>query len=251
MDDTLRAAVEKLRDIRTRENLTIKPSRHLRTSFIAPDGTERPLKIRNYQAQMILHLMAMPRFIVGDDTGLGKCVTGDTLIVTNQGLRRIDEMHDWSDMAPDSFQPPSNPVSVLVEGDARPIRNFYRGGVKPTVTAVTRYGFQNTGSHVHPVMVRRDGVDRWVRMADLRVGDVMCIERTESPFPDTDPELPVPDTSRMGGNVRVVRVQSRMNPDLARLLGYTVAEGWTNHHDMFIVSQDRHRTRRSGRTSAT
>ena len=240
MDEALRAAVEKLRDIRTRENLAIKPSRHLRTSFVASDGTERPLKVRNYQVQMILHLLSMPRFIVGDDTGLGKCVTGDTLIVTDQGVRRIDEMHDWSLMNPDTFQPPSQPVSVLVNGEARPVRNFYRGGVKPTVTAVTRYGFQNTGSHVHPVMVRRNGADQWVRMADLRVGDVVCIERTSAPFPDTDPDLPVPDTSRMGGNVRVFDVPARMNPDLARLLGYTVAEGWTNHHSMFVISQDKH-----------
>ncbi len=75
MDDTIQAAVEKLRGIRVRENLSIKPSRHLRTSFVGSDGTERPLKIRNYQAQMILHLMAMSRFIVGDDTGLGKTLS--------------------------------------------------------------------------------------------------------------------------------------------------------------------------------
>ena len=75
MDDTIQAAVEKLRGIRVRENLSIKPSRHLRTSFVGSDGTERPLKIRNYQAQMILDLMAMSRFIVGDDTGLGKTLS--------------------------------------------------------------------------------------------------------------------------------------------------------------------------------
>lgn len=240
MDEAQKTALEKLRVIREKENLSIKPSKHLRTSVVGADGSERPLKVRNYQVQMILHLMAMPRFIVGDDTGLGKCVTGDTLIVTDQGVRRIDEMHPWAPMDPDTFQPPSQPVSVLVDGEARPVKNFYRGGVKPTVTAVTRYGFQNTGSHVHPIMVRRDGVDQWVRMADLRVGDAVCIDRTESPFPDTDPDLPVPDTSRMGGNVRVFDVPSKMNPDLARLLGYTVAEGWTNHHSMFIISQDKH-----------
>jgi intein/homing endonuclease/superfamily II DNA or RNA helicase len=240
MDEAQQTALEKLRVIREREDLSIKPSRHLRTSFVGADGSERSLKVRNYQVQMILHLMAMPRFIVGDDTGLGKCVTGDTLIVTDQGVRRIDEMHPWAPMNPDTFQPPSQPVSVLVNGEARPVKNFYRGGVKPTVTAVTRYGFQNTGSYVHPIMVRRDGVDQWVNMADLRVGDAVCIDRTASPFPDTDPDLPVPDTSRMGGNVRVFDVPSKMNPDLARLLGYTVAEGWTNHHSMFVISQDKH-----------
>lgn len=240
MDEMLKTAVERLRDIRTRENLTIKPSRHLRTAFVAADGNERPLKIRNYQTQMVLHLLTMDRFIVGDDTGLGKCVTGDTLIVTDQGVRRMDEMHKWASMNPDTFQPPLQPVSVLVGGVARPVKNFYRGGVKPTVTVVTRYGFQNTGSQVHPIKVCRDGVDQWVKMADLQVGDMVCIERTPAPFPDSDPDLPLPDTSRMGGGARIFAVPSKMNSDLARLIGYTVAEGWTNNHGTFTISQDRH-----------
>lgn len=106
MDEALRAAVEKLRDIRTRENLAIKPSRHLRTSFVASDGTERPLKVRNYQVQMILHLLSMPRFIVGDDTGLGKTLSSiaaccylwdrepDTAVVV---LTKKSVVNQWAD----------------------------------------------------------------------------------------------------------------------------------------------------------
>jgi SNF2 family DNA or RNA helicase len=106
MDEALRAAVEKLRDIRTRENLSIKPSRHLRTSFVAPDGTERPLKVRNYQVQMILHLLSMARFIVGDDTGLGKTLSSiaaccylwdrepDTAVVV---LTKKSVVNQWAD----------------------------------------------------------------------------------------------------------------------------------------------------------
>jgi len=106
MDEALQAAVEKLRDIRTRENLSIKPSRHLRTSFVASDGTERPLKVRNYQVQMILHLLSMPRFIVGDDTGLGKTLSSiaaccylwdrepDTAVVV---LTKKSVVNQWAD----------------------------------------------------------------------------------------------------------------------------------------------------------
>lgn len=185
--------IAKLDAILQRDDLVIKPSKYLRTTFIGTDGKERPLNVRNYQIQMILHLFVMRRFVVGDDCGLGKCVTGDTLVSTDQGLRRIDELHDWSRMDADTFQPPKSPVSVVLSGEIRPVVNFYRGGVKPTVTATTRYGFQNTGSYVHPIMVRRDGEDQWVKMSDLRTGDYVCIDRTESIFPDADPDLPVPD----------------------------------------------------------
>ena len=71
MDETL----SKLKAVLQRDDLKIKASKYLRTSFTGPDGTERPLKVRNYQIQMILHLVAMYRFVVGDDTGLGKTLS--------------------------------------------------------------------------------------------------------------------------------------------------------------------------------
>jgi len=63
---------ERLRKIRTSKNLKIRPTRHLKTTFTGFDGEEHPLKIRYYQVQGILHLVAMARFVLGDDTGLGK-----------------------------------------------------------------------------------------------------------------------------------------------------------------------------------
>ena len=66
--DKLLQTIEKLRKIRTREDLTPPPSNILRSNL--PDGA--PLTLRQYQIQGILHLLAMPRFVLGDDTGLGK-----------------------------------------------------------------------------------------------------------------------------------------------------------------------------------
>jgi len=62
----------KLKTIRTRTDLVARKSSLLREKFVALDGTERPLKLRYYQIQGILHLLAMKRFLLGDDTGLGK-----------------------------------------------------------------------------------------------------------------------------------------------------------------------------------
>ena len=72
MTDTELALFEKLKVIRTREDLKLKPNQYLRDTITGLDGVVRPLALRNYQVQMVMHLMAMPRFIVGDDMGLGK-----------------------------------------------------------------------------------------------------------------------------------------------------------------------------------
>ena len=41
---------------------------------VARRGSTVPFVLRNYQKQMVVHMLAMKRFIVGDDTGLGKTV---------------------------------------------------------------------------------------------------------------------------------------------------------------------------------
>lgn len=74
MDEATIKAVEKLRDIRVRNDLSIRPTKYLRQTILLPDGSERPLKLRYYQIQMVLHLMLMNRFIVGDDMGCGKTI---------------------------------------------------------------------------------------------------------------------------------------------------------------------------------
>jgi len=68
----LEAVYAKLKGIRTRTDLTARQAKYLRDTFVALDGTERPVKLRYYQIQGVLHLLAMKRFLLGDDTGLGK-----------------------------------------------------------------------------------------------------------------------------------------------------------------------------------
>jgi SNF2 family DNA or RNA helicase len=66
------AALARLREIRTMESVTMKPSPYLKSSFTDEYGEERPVVVRNYQLQGILNLLMMERFVQGDDTGLGK-----------------------------------------------------------------------------------------------------------------------------------------------------------------------------------
>ncbi len=70
----IQVAYKKLREIRLRKDLKIKPNVYLRTEYTAADGTVKPVRLRYYQVQMVLHLLVMQGFVVGDDTGLGKTV---------------------------------------------------------------------------------------------------------------------------------------------------------------------------------
>lgn len=78
LDPKLDAIYKKLLKVRERESLTLKDSKYLRDTFIDFGGREKKFEFRHYQKQAVLHLFGMQRFVLGDDTGLGKtlCVIG-------------------------------------------------------------------------------------------------------------------------------------------------------------------------------
>ena len=74
MNDQTEASLRKLKEIRSRKDLKLRKTKHLKETFTDFSGQERPLVIRYYQVQGILHLVVMKRFLLGDDTGLGKTI---------------------------------------------------------------------------------------------------------------------------------------------------------------------------------
>lgn len=216
----------RLKQLRTRTDLEARPSPLMRDSFVGLDGRERPIRLRYYQVQGVMHLLAMKRFLLGDDTGLGKCVTPDTLVPTNRGLVRLREMNPGG-MAPDTFAPISG-WRVSVGGQLLPVKNFYYGGSKPTLRVTTRYGYQVEGSLAHPLLVRtEDGREVFKKLPELKVGDHLCVDRRAGSFAVGEPALPLPDPGQWAANAHVYQLPERMTPELARLLAYIVGEGWT------------------------
>lgn len=71
---TAPTSYDKLKVIRARKDLEARPSPYLKTTFLGLDGVEKPLKLRYYQVQGVMHLLGMTRFLLGDDTGLGKTI---------------------------------------------------------------------------------------------------------------------------------------------------------------------------------
>ena len=182
------------------------------------------------------------------ETGVGKCVRGDTLILTNRGLTPIRDINPGV-TEPDTTAPVEG-WSVLVNGKALPIKNFYYGGHKPTIKVTTRRGYEVEGSRAHPLLVRTpEGQESWVETPELVGGDYLCIERKEAEFPAKDPILSVPlldefkqaskhpDVTFTNGQLQTFPVPDQMTPEMGRLLAYIVGEGWTNSRKGFYVSQ--------------
>jgi len=181
----MQTTIEKMAKIRSREDLTLPPIKYLRSMIDDGSGNIIPLNIRYYQVQGIFHLIMINRFLLGDDTGLGKCVVEDTLIQTSGGLKRASAFNPGT-YSPDTFMDVSG-LDVVVGKEQLPVKRFYYGGTKPTRWFRTSWGFHIEGSLIHPV---KDGSGQWKKLKDFVMGEKVTIP-INGYFPQTPPRLPI------------------------------------------------------------
>lgn len=110
----------------------------------------------------------------------GKCVTGDTLLLTDEGVVRMDSFDDfksWVSYPGAEFFPLE--TGVVQEGGRRArSAYFYRGGFREIVRVRTHCGYEISGTPNHRVRVMTEaGVVEWKHLSDFAKGDVIAIHR--------------------------------------------------------------------------
>ncbi len=152
-----------------------------------------------------------------------KCGKYDSLVITNSGIRQLD-----------SFAQPDHPVS-----ESRPVEvqlasstgvetaaHLYHAGVQPTKRITTRRGYAFEGTFEHRIqVVNSEGVQVWQRLDELQVGDWTVMQKGQNLW-GQDVKIEWKQVVRK--QVRTIRVPESMTPELARWLGYLVAEGSTD-----------------------
>lgn len=166
-----------------------------------------------------------------------KCVTGDTILLTSGGMVRFDELQRDIGAKENSFVPFTVGVSG-VDG-VETASHFYNGGVRGTRRVRTRFGYEIEGSHVHPVLVMRDGRAVWTKLRDVKTGDCVALQSHQNLFGQTTQLPPFIHEGAMGrGANKDLTLPREISEDLARLLGYIVAEGSLTNTALWITNGD-------------
>ena len=161
----------------------------------------------------------------------GKCVTGDTLVLTDRGIYPIVELGD-----PNGPEVQPLVVGVAQEGGASSTSQyFYNGGTKPTyrVTSHTGVSVEGTGNHRVRVLTP-EGVVDWKHLADICPGDVLAVHRSTNLWASDLVDV-------RAHHVRAVRRGAVVQPDTfderwGLLMGYLVGDGsWTNRTSLAIT----------------
>ncbi|MEO7666275.1 MAG: LAGLIDADG family homing endonuclease, partial [Dehalococcoidia bacterium] len=176
-------------------------------------------------------------FMKGYDAfaGVVKCLTADTYVTTGGGLLRIDEAIETD--GPVGFTEDDSLTLNTPAGPTR-ISHVYRSPRANVRTVTLRTGLGLTGTHEHPVLTLAAPFGlKWTRLADLRPGDRVAVERRRELWPSRAPALDQFSSSLVVER-RDLRYPTEMTPELARLLGYLVAEGSVERERFRFSSAD-------------
>ncbi|HEY7125865.1 MAG TPA: LAGLIDADG family homing endonuclease [Ktedonobacterales bacterium] len=112
-----------------------------------------------------------------------KCVTGDTLVLTDEGLRSMEDIYLSLEHKPreDEFVPFE--TTVLGVNGPEQSAKFYCGGFQPIYEVETNLGYTIRGTANHPLLTLLPGGETaWKKIGELQPGDYVALARGSRVF---------------------------------------------------------------------
>ncbi|MFZ2487936.1 MAG: ribonucleotide reductase N-terminal alpha domain-containing protein [Anaerolineae bacterium] len=100
----------------------------------------------------------------------GGCLTPDTLVFTDHGALRLDELVDREQAGWQEHR-----LYVATDEGDRPSPRGYNNGVQPVLTVNTQAGLTLTGTFNHKVKVMTEQGPAWRRLDELQAGDAVLV----------------------------------------------------------------------------
>ncbi len=202
--------------------MTVEGAPHLKAEHLPVfDCANRCGRIGQRYIPVEAHIRMMAAaqpFISG---AISKCVTGDTLVTTAEGLIRIGQLYRQEQ--PDTFRDHHMIVASL-DGTHK-TDAFYYGGIRPVREVVLRSGHRITGTPNHRLLVAANGGLAWRRLDEIQEGDFVAQHYGADLWASFPAPLDGFTPSKAYGSQKAVRLPIEMTEELAFLLGAYVAEG--------------------------
>jgi DNA gyrase subunit A len=163
------------------------------------------------------------------------CVSGDTLLLTDQGILEIDKLSKKSEE--------KIKINVLnYQGKIKPAVKFFNSGKHEIIKIKTEQGYEVRGSLNHPLLLW--GLNEfgqpyfyWKKLENINKNDNVVLSRGASLFAKEDVSLS--DFYIKGSNKSdEVIIPKKMNKDLAFVLGALVSEGSFHQNKFFFCNSD-------------
>jgi ribonucleoside-diphosphate reductase alpha chain len=171
----------------------------------------------HYMGHIRMMAAAQP-FLSG---AISKCVTGETLVATTDGLLRIGSLYEGE--AEDTFR--DEVLAVASLDGLQKTDAFYYGGVRQVRQVTLRSGHTVTGTPNHRLLVATKQGLQWRSLAELKVGDHVAQQYGSDHWSTMPARFDDFAPSTRYGSQKVVRIPGELTEELAFLLGAFAAEG--------------------------
>ena len=166
------------------------------------------------------------------------CITGETLVVTDQGMVPIREISSGG----------QENVRLKVLSRDRTVHSaskWFDSGEHPVVRVTTGKGLSIKGTLNHPILTWSADAGtgqpgfRWKLLGDLAVGDVAVVDRTHDLlWPETPISVAAQWPTGLSERVEQKILPSEAGEDLAGILGALVAEGTIQESEIEFCNSD-------------
>jgi ribonucleotide reductase alpha subunit len=171
---------------------------------------------------------AVQPFISG---AISKCVVGETLIATADGLVRIGSLHQGEET--DSFRDEIMAVASL--DGIHKTDAFYYGGSRPVHRVTLRSGHTVTGTPNHRVLVAGDGGLDWKRLDEIDPGDHVATKYGDDLWSTLCPRFDDFAPTAPYGSQKAIDIPESMSEPLAFFLGAYASEGHTSRSTWTVI----------------
>lgn len=172
--------------------------------------------------------------------GWGKCVTGDTLLFTEEGIKEIGEYFNYMKSNGD-FYIPANIKLLNRDGELEQSIIGVSSGFKDIKKIITEEGYEIHSSLKHPLLVmNNNGKIEWKKSSDIQIGDYLLVNRKNNVWGttlnlDIDMEGFLNKfKSQSKSKIKICNTPNVLTEELALILGYLVGDG-TLTQDNFII----------------
>jgi len=164
--------------------------------------------------------------------GSNKCLKQDALVFSDKGIVEIGSFKDGRDKGfTDLSETFSGP-----DGKPVPSSQYYIDETEDIVYIKNSLGLELEGTPSHKIRVlNKDAEFEMKKLADIEEGDIACICRDNSVFSKENVELPKYSRD-FHSNANEADLPNKCTPELARLFGYLIANGFNSGKSALGIS---------------
>lgn len=156
---------------------------------------------------------------------LESCVTGDTLVLTDKGLRYVRDIVNW-DKLPLGISK-SKSVVLDTHKTKQKINIFHKNGQREGYRITTASGNSIGMSKIHPLLVMRNGDLNMVKAEEMLEGDYIATKIGQNMWGNNNDVSGFKPAEYGLNKQHIVRfIPKEITPDLAYLMGVILGDGY-------------------------